>query len=84
MICQEKNDLLRKYHEQVQEYSRGVTRLRDHVRAIPHVEFMLLWELADRIRKRCAATQRDLNRHVHEHGCWVRLENSQPRAAYIR
>ena len=69
MICQEKNDLLEKYHEEVREYSRGVTSVRDHVRAIPHVEFMLLWDLADRIRKRCEATQRALNLYVRDHGC---------------
>ena len=69
MICQEKNDLLEKYREEVREYSSGVTRLRDHVRAIPHVELMLLWNLADRIRRRCEATRRVLNQHVRDHGC---------------
>ena len=69
MGCQEKNDLLEKYREEVREYSSGVTRLRDNVRAIPHVELMLLWDLANRIRGRCAATYRALNQHVRDHGC---------------
>jgi hypothetical protein len=69
MICEERNDLLEKYREEVREYCRVVTRLRDHVRAIPHVEFMLLWDLADRIRRRCEATHRTLNQHVRHHGC---------------
>ena len=68
-MCEEKSTLFEKYNFEVREYSEGVIRLRDLVRAIPNVEFMLLWDIADRIRRRCEATHRELQRHVREHGC---------------
>ena len=68
-MCEEKSTLLEKYNFEVREYSEGVIRLRDLVRAIPHVEFMFLWDIADRIRRRCEPTHRELQRHVRQHGC---------------
>ena len=69
MPCQQKLELLADYDNDVKEYSQSVIKLRDLASAIPHAEYMLLWEFADRLRKRCQGAQRALQMHVAEHGC---------------
>ena len=69
MTCQEKLELLDDYDSDVKEYSASVIKLRELASAIPHEEYMLLWEFADRLRKRCQGAQRAVRMHVAEHGC---------------
>lgn len=69
MWCDDHRSLLQKYQTTTATYADMVEKLQAHARNIPQVEFMLLWELAERARQRCEAAHRLLHRHIEEHGC---------------
>ena len=69
MACQERAALQEKYEEDVDAYTASVSKMRDLVQAIPHVEFMILWKTAETCRRSCEVAQRNLQEHVIEHHC---------------
>jgi hypothetical protein len=69
MACEERKTLQAEYREKVQQYVNSVLKLREYTCDIPQVEYMVLFNLTERIRKDCEAAQRSLQRHVIEHHC---------------
>jgi hypothetical protein len=69
MACEERETLQAKYQQRVDAYVKSVLKLRDHTRAIPQVEYMVLFNAAEHIRRECEVAQRSLQRHLLEHHC---------------
>jgi hypothetical protein len=69
MACEDRKTLQAEYQEKVQEFVKSVVKLREYTCDIPQVEYMVLLNLTQRIRKDCEAAQRALQRHVIEHHC---------------
>jgi hypothetical protein len=70
MACQQRAALQEKYEEDVAAYTASVSKMRDLIQAIPHVEFMILWKTAEVCRQSCELAQRNLQEHVIEHHCF--------------
>lgn len=73
MLCKERTSLLTHYQKRVRAYAHAVGELRLD-RATSQNEFRRLWNLADLALRACSASQRQLDRHMADHKCYLEGE----------
>jgi len=68
-LCNEKDELVEKYHKAVRAYSDTVKRMVDLAGIIPAAEFDYLHRLAENARGLSTAARKQLHAHLTDHGC---------------
>ena len=69
MQCDEHAALLLEYQETLDAYKTAIKKLKEHTGAIPQVEYMLLWKLADLAQKKCETARQAVWQHIVDHDC---------------
>ena len=67
--CREKTALFDKYQYATRRHAEALERLQAEMGTTARAEYDLLYDVAEGLRKDARAAQRDLERHIAEHGC---------------
>jgi hypothetical protein len=67
--CREKVALFDKYQRATRRHAEAVETLQSKTGTTLRTEYDVLYDAAEGLRKDARAAQRDLERHVAEHGC---------------
>jgi hypothetical protein len=67
--CREKTALFDKYQYAARSYAEALERLQSEMGRTARAEYDLLYDAAEGLRKEVRAAQRELEKHITEHGC---------------